>query len=494
MDGDSLFLFVGGYLRTLLETAHDSVDGVDEVLSSDGMLVVARGDQSSLVADVGYVGSRETGRLACKEVYVDAVVGLDVAQMNLEDRHTVVEVGQLHIDLTVEASGAQKGLVEYVGAVCGGENDDAAVGAESVHLGQKLIEGVLAFVVAAHVRVAAAGTANGIDLVDEDYAGRFLFGLTEQVAHTRGADTYEHLYEVRTRHREERNVGFSGYGLCQQGLTSSRRAYEQRSFRNFAAEVGISFRILEELYNLFDFGLCLRQSGHIFERDLNGAVFVENFRFRLSDAEDASGASRAVPLAAHAAHHPEPERENQNQRAERPEQSGEVAAFLELDFAAEFAFLLPLVDFFLKLVGRRDVGYDLRRLVAAALILAFVEHFPGQRVVQHGLGGVLVGGDDYFLDASRGNILLEFRIRHLFAQRVVVDIEHGYQKGNYQGVSPIHTEFYDGLFGLVRLYHAVNVSLSREDWLFWRRSRALRGYRGGVWRAEKRGQGCRHSR
>ena len=93
MDGDSLFLFVGGYLRTLLETAHDSVDGVDEVLSSDGMLVVARGDQGCLVADVGYVGSRETGRLACKEVYVDAVVGLDVAQMNLEDRHTVVEVG-----------------------------------------------------------------------------------------------------------------------------------------------------------------------------------------------------------------------------------------------------------------------------------------------------------------------------------------------------------------------------------------------------------------
>ena len=38
-------------------------------------------------------------------------------------------------------------------------------------------------------------TADRVDLVNEDDAGRILFGLLEQVAHTAGADADEHLDE-----------------------------------------------------------------------------------------------------------------------------------------------------------------------------------------------------------------------------------------------------------------------------------------------------------
>jgi hypothetical protein len=58
----------------------------------------------------------------------------------------------------------------------------------------------------------AAMTADRVDLVDEDDAGRVLLGLLEHVAHARGADADEHLDEVRTGDREERHLGLAGDG------------------------------------------------------------------------------------------------------------------------------------------------------------------------------------------------------------------------------------------------------------------------------------------
>ena len=53
---------------------------------------------------------------------------------------------------------------------------------KAVHLYQNLVQGLLAFVVsAAHAGTAAA--SDGVDLVDEDDAGRVLLGFGEQVAH-----------------------------------------------------------------------------------------------------------------------------------------------------------------------------------------------------------------------------------------------------------------------------------------------------------------------
>ena len=83
----------------------------------------------------------------------------------------LVEVGQVDVDLAVEASGTEQSLVEHVGAVGGCHDDDTAVGAEAVHLGEESVEGVLTLVVASHSGVLGAGTAHGIYLVDEDDAG-----------------------------------------------------------------------------------------------------------------------------------------------------------------------------------------------------------------------------------------------------------------------------------------------------------------------------------
>ena len=93
--------------------------------------------------------------------------------------------------------------IEDVGAVGGGDHHDAVTGLEAVHLGEHLVQRLLALVVtAAETRAALA--ADGVDLVDEDDRGRLLARGGEQVAHACRADTDEHLHEVGAGDRDER--------------------------------------------------------------------------------------------------------------------------------------------------------------------------------------------------------------------------------------------------------------------------------------------------
>ena len=69
---------------------------------------------------------------------------------------------------------------------------------------------------------AAAGPADGVQLVDEDDRRRHLLGLVEQVAHPAGADADDRLDELRRGDREERHLGLAGHRAGQQGLAACR--------------------------------------------------------------------------------------------------------------------------------------------------------------------------------------------------------------------------------------------------------------------------------
>ena len=145
-----------------------------------------------------------------------------------------LEVGARHHDAPVEAARAQQRRVEHVGAVGGGDEDDALVGLEAVHLHQQLVERLLALVVTA-AQAGAAVAADGVDLVDEDDAGGVLLALLEEVAHAAGADADEHLHEVGAGDGEERHAGLAGDGLGQQRLAGARRAHHQHALGDAAA-------------------------------------------------------------------------------------------------------------------------------------------------------------------------------------------------------------------------------------------------------------------
>ena len=179
-----------------------------EVLLVHLVRVAAHREQGGLVHEVREVGAAHARRAARDDL--DAHVGRDllVAEVDLEDLDPLVLGGQRHHDHAVEAARAQQGGVEDVGTVGGRHHHDALGRLEAVHLGEHLVERLLALVVPA-AETGAALAADRVDLVDEDDRGSLLARGLEEVAHPRRADTDEHLHEVGAGDRDERHAGLA---------------------------------------------------------------------------------------------------------------------------------------------------------------------------------------------------------------------------------------------------------------------------------------------
>ena len=171
--------------------------------------------------------------------------------MDLEDRDPLVLRRERHDDLAVEAAGAQQRGVEDVGTVGRRHHHDALGGLEAVHLGEHLVERLLALVVTA-AEPGAALAADRVDLVDEDDRGRLLARGLEQVAHARRADADEHLHEVGAGDRDERHARLAGDRARDERLAGSGRADEQHALRDAGADVLELRRVLQEVDDLGD--------------------------------------------------------------------------------------------------------------------------------------------------------------------------------------------------------------------------------------------------
>ena len=200
-----------------------------------------------------------------------------------------MHVGAVDDDLAVEAARTQQRRIEDVGTVGRGDQDDAGVLIEAVHLDEQLVEGLLALVVTA-AEAGAALAADRVDLVDEHDAGRRLLGLFEQVADARGADADEHLDEVGTRDREERNARFARDRASEQRLAGARRAQQQHALGNARAERLELLRILEELDDLAELFFGLFDPGDVGERHLR-PVFGQQLRARSPERERLAAAA-----------------------------------------------------------------------------------------------------------------------------------------------------------------------------------------------------------
>ena len=193
---------------------------------------------------------------------------------------------------------AQQRLVEGLRAVGGRQHDDALVVVEAVHLGEELVQRLLALVVGRERGVAPL--AHGVDLVDEDNAGRLLVGLLEEVAHLGGAAPDEHLDKGRARDLEKRHARLAGDGLGQERLSRARRAHEQGAARAARADLGVLVGVLEEAHDLLERLLGLVLAGHVLERDA-GLLALDLLGVGLAEAAPAKAAAKVHrrPVVAH---------------------------------------------------------------------------------------------------------------------------------------------------------------------------------------------------
>ncbi len=212
-----------------------------------------------------------------------------LAHMHLQDLLAADDVRIRHDHLAVEAARTQQRRIEHVGTVGGGDQDDAFVRLEAVHLDQQLVQRLLALVVAA-AEAGAAMAADRVDFVDEDDAGRVLLGLLEHVAHAAGADADEHFDEVGTGDREERHVGFAGDGARDQRLAGAGRADQQHAARNASAEPLEFRRIAQEFDDLLQVLLGLVDAGDVLEGDA-AMRLGQKLGLRLAEAHRLAGAA-----------------------------------------------------------------------------------------------------------------------------------------------------------------------------------------------------------
>ena len=238
-----------------------------------------------------------------------------------EDRLAAGAVRRRDDDAAVEAAGAQQRRVEHLGPVGGAEHDHALARGEAVHLGEDLVERLLALVVAAGDVGPAGGAraADRVELVDEDDRRGGLLGLVEQVAHARGADADDHLDELRGRHLEERHPGLAGDRAGQQRLAGARLAGEQHAARDPGAQLQVLVGVLEEVDDLGQLLLGLVDPGDVVEGDvLIGGLDAP--RARAPERHQPAGAAAA---GGGAAHEEDDQQDEQQRRAEAEDHARE---------------------------------------------------------------------------------------------------------------------------------------------------------------------------
>ena len=203
---------------------HDPVKGIGEVGHLHALVVTAGGGQRRLVGQVGQVGAHHPRSAGGQPVKIDVLGERHRPGVDLENLASSELVGRGDVHAAVESPRSQERGIEDLGSVRGREHDDPGARVKPVHLGQDLVERLLALIVTAGGKAAPAVPADGVELVDEDDRRRGLLGLLEEIADSRGADPDDHLDELRRRHGEERNSGLPGHRARQQRLAGPWRS------------------------------------------------------------------------------------------------------------------------------------------------------------------------------------------------------------------------------------------------------------------------------
>ena len=189
--------------------------------------------------------------------------------MDLEDLAAAVLVGRRDRDAAVEAARAQQRLVEDLGAVGRAEHDHGDVGLEAVHLGEDLVERLLALVVAAAEADAAAmrerpmASSSSMKMI----AGEDSLACLEEVAHARGADADDRLDELGAPRSRRTARPPPPRRRARAASCRCRAAREQHAARDPAAEPAVAVGVLEEVDDLGELRLGLVDAGDVGERD-----------------------------------------------------------------------------------------------------------------------------------------------------------------------------------------------------------------------------------
>ena len=317
-------LVVGGDLLFVLRNdlgaatwaADHAVGGFFQRVGGNHVAFHTRGQQGGFVQHVFQVRTGHTGGALRQRSQVHVRRQWLALRVDAQELLAPQQVWVGHWDLSVESAWAQQRWVQHIWPVRSRHEDHAITIAETVHLHQQLVKGLLAFVVAtAHAGATLA--SDSVDLVDEDDARRVFLRLLEQVANARGTHTNEHFHEVGTGDAEERHPRFACHGTREQRLTRAGRTVEQHATRDLRAQLFVFLGVGQEIADLVEFLDCFVGTGDVIKRCLR-VVLLQILRAGLAEAEGTHS-----PAALHAGQHEHQQAEDQQHRQEHHQHAAE---------------------------------------------------------------------------------------------------------------------------------------------------------------------------
>jgi predicted flap endonuclease-1-like 5' DNA nuclease len=186
--------------------------------------------------------------------------------MDTQDAGATLKIWKSDIDLTIETSRTQQGLIQNVNTIGSSNGNDSWVTVETVHLDQNLVHGLFSLVVTAGVSSTTLATYR-IDLINKDDARGVLLSLSENVTYTRCTNTNKHLNEFRTRNTDERNSGFASDGLGKKSFTGTGRTVQNNSTGDLTSIRGVGLWLLQKVNNFGQFQFGSVASGNIIKSD-----------------------------------------------------------------------------------------------------------------------------------------------------------------------------------------------------------------------------------
>lgn len=294
------FFLFGKNPCLFLEPSNDSFDGLFKMVNRDVLVVVSGSNQSRLITGIGDVRTSETwgqcGQFPGKIVHIISEQGIQVEsfQMHQIDLLSTVDIGRVDLDVSVEPPRSHKGVIQHVGSICTGKDNDLVGSGKPVHFHQQLVQSGFPFVVSATKSATFASFfTDSVDFVYEDDGGGHRSGLGEQVSYTGGTDPDEHFHELGTGHRKEGHVGLARGSLGQEGLTGTWGSGKNGASGDLGAQFGVLGRVFQEMDELHDFLFGLITASNVLEGDLYVGFLVEQFCLGLADIEHAAKASTA---------------------------------------------------------------------------------------------------------------------------------------------------------------------------------------------------------
>src|SRR6266702_907702 len=217
-----------------LGTDENLVQSLIKAVLGHGNQIATCCQQSRFVDEIGDVGANHPRGGTGDGNQVHIFCQRNIVRVNLENGQAPIPVGTLDCHTPVEAAGAQERFVQPVRSIRGSNHHHGLARLKAVHLHQQLVQGLVALVAA--IDADPTLTTYSINFIEEDDAGRGFLVLIEEITHAAGANTDQHLDKLRTAHREEGHSRLACHGTRQQGLSGSRRAYQQHPTGHLATQ------------------------------------------------------------------------------------------------------------------------------------------------------------------------------------------------------------------------------------------------------------------